>query len=282
MDSAKTWFVTGVSSGFGRALARAALDRGDTVVGTLRRESEMAEFEALAPGRSIAVRLDVTDREAVRTVVPAAFAAQGHVDVLVNNAGYALSGALEETSDDEADRQMETNLFGAAGVIRAALPALRAQGHGRIINISSQSGIIGYAGLSWYGASKFALEGLSEALRQELAPFGIHVTIVEPGGFRTKWAGASMTYAAHPLPAYARQYEGARKRFAAMDGRQPGDPERAAQALLALADAEKPPLRLVLGSDALAAITAKLAATQAEIDAWSELSCSSDIENAGA
>jgi NAD(P)-dependent dehydrogenase (short-subunit alcohol dehydrogenase family) len=278
MADAKTWLITGVSTGLGRSLAEAALARGDVVVGTLRRPDQLGEFEALAPGRAFALLLDVTDREAVRTAIPAALDARGGVDVVVNNAGYALTGAVEEVSDDEVAHQLGTNLLGAAWVIAAALPALRKRGGGRVINISSQAGIIGYAGLSIYSASKFALEGLSEALRQELAPFGVAVTIVEPGAFRTDWAGRSMVYTSQGRPEYAQQSEQTRKLNERLHGNQRGDPAKAATALLTLADADAPPLRLVLGSDALRAITKKLTATLTEIDAWSELTRSTDSE----
>ena len=276
MPAGRTWLVTGVSSGLGRALAEEVLARGETVVGTVRSGADLDRFEALAPGRAVGVELDVTDRAAIRRVVPAVLEAQGGVDVLVNNAGYALSGAFEEVSDDEFAHQMDTNFTGAAWVIAAALPALRRGGGGRVINISSQSGLIGYAGLSVYSASKFALEGLSESLRAELAPFGVKVTIVQPGGFRTDWAGRSLVYAANGKPEYETLDGRARTTYNRMHGHQPGDPALAAKALVELADLDDPPLRLVLGGGAVAAIRGRLAERIDEVDRWAQLSRSAD------
>ena len=250
-----TWLITGVSTGLGRALAEEVLARGAVVIGTVRSADDAARFEVTAPGRAVAVQVDVTDRDAIRTVLPAAIDAQGGVDVVVNNAGYALSGAFEEVADDEFAHQMDTNFYGAAWVIGAALPGLRKRGGGRIINITSQSGVIGYPGLSIYSASKFALEGLSESLRAELAPFGILVTIVEPGGFRTDWAGRSLIQTSGSLSEYAAFTDRVNSTYARMHGHQPGDPALAARALVQLAEADDPPLRLVLGAAAVTAIT---------------------------
>ena len=276
MPATRTWLITGVSSGLGRALAEEVLARGETVVGTVRSRADLDRFEALALGRAIGVELDVTDRAAIRRVVPAVLEAQGGVDVLVNNAGYALSGAFEEVSDDEFAHQMDTNFTGAAWVIAAALPALRRRGGGRVINVSSQSGLIGYAGLSVYSASKFALEGLSESLQAELAPFGIKVTIVQPGGFRTDWAGRSLVYAANGKPEYETLDGRARTTYTRMHGHQPGDPALAAKALVELADLDDPPLRLVLGGGAVTAIRGRLAERIEEVDRWAQLSRSAD------
>jgi NAD(P)-dependent dehydrogenase (short-subunit alcohol dehydrogenase family) len=272
----RTWLITGVSTGLGRALAEEVLAQGATVIGTVRKPEDLARFATLAPGRAIGLALDVTDREAVRTALPAAIEAQAGIDVLVNNAGYALTGAFEEVSDQEFAHQMDTNFYGAAWVIAAALPGLRKRGGGRVINITSQSGVIGYPGLSIYSASKFALEGLSESLRAELAPFGISVTIVEPGGFRTDWAGRSLIQASGSRPDYAQATERASRAYARMHGHQPGDPALAARALIELADSDDPPLRLVLGSAAVTAITKALTARIEEIERWAELSRSTD------
>jgi NAD(P)-dependent dehydrogenase (short-subunit alcohol dehydrogenase family) len=272
----RTWLITGVSTGLGRALAEEVLAQGATVIGTVRKPEDLARFATLAPGRAIGLALDVTDREAVRTALPAAIEARAGIDVLVNNAGYALTGAFEEVSDQEFAHQMDTNFYGAAWVIAAALPGLRKRGGGRVINITSQSGVIGYPGLSIYSASKFALEGLSESLRAELAPFGISVTIVEPGGFRTDWAGRSLIQASGSRPEYAQATERASRAYARMHGHQPGDPALAARALVELADSDDPPLRLVLGSTAVTAITKALTARIEEIERWAELSRSTD------
>jgi NAD(P)-dependent dehydrogenase (short-subunit alcohol dehydrogenase family) len=272
----RTWLITGVSTGLGRALAEEVLAQGATVIGTVRKPEDLARFATLAPGRAIGLALDLTDREAVRTALPAAIEAQAGIDVLVNNAGYALTGAFEEVSEQEFAHQMDTNFYGAAWVIAAALPGLRKRGGGRVINITSQSGVIGYPGLSIYSASKFALEGLSESLRAELAPFGISVTIVEPGGFRTDWAGRSLIQASGSRPEYAQATERASRAYARMHGHQPGDPALAARALIELADSDDPPLRLVLGSAAVTAITKALTTRIEEIERWAELSRSTD------
>ena len=272
----RTWLITGVSTGLGRALAEEVLARGAAVIGTVRNADDQARFEALAPGRAIGALVDVTDRDAVRTVLPAAIDARGGVDVVVNNAGYALTGAFEAVSDAEFAHQMDTNFSGAAWVIGASLAGLRQRGGGRIINVTSQSGVIGYPGLSLYSASKFALEGLSESLRAELAPFGIHVTIVEPGGFRTDWAGRSLVRTSDARPEYAESTERAARGYARMHGHQPGDPARAARVLADLAEADDPPLRLVLGSAAVAAITTALNARIEEIERSTDVSCSTD------
>ena len=271
-----TWLITGVSTGLGRALAEEVLARGAVVIGTVRSADDAARFEVTAPGRAVAVQVDVTDRDAIRTVLPAAIDAQGGVDVVVNNAGYALSGAFEEVADDEFAHQMDTNFYGAAWVIGAALPGLRKRGGGRIINITSQSGVIGYPGLSIYSASKFALEGLSESLRAELAPFGILVTIVEPGGFRTDWAGRSLIQTSGSLSEYAAFTDRVNSTYARMHGHQPGDPALAARALVQLAEADDPPLRLVLGATAVTAITGALTARIEEVERWAHLSRSTD------
>src|SRR5271166_1033391 len=186
----RTWLITGVSSGLGRELALAALQRGDTVIGTLRRQAQCREFERLAPGRAHARVLAVRERAAITGIIEQAFRITGRIDVLVNNAGYGLFGALEEISDAEARQLMETNFFGLMAVIKAALPGLRSQGGGQIVNISSIAGVIGIAGCAVYCASKYAVEGLSESLAKEVAPFNIRVMIVEPGGFRTNFSGA--------------------------------------------------------------------------------------------
>ncbi len=274
--STSTWLITGVSSGLGRALAEEVLSRGAVVIGTVRTGGDRARFESLAPDRAVAVEVDVTDRDAVRALIAAAIDAQGGVDVVVNNAGYALTGAFEEVADAEFAHQMDTNFHGAAWVIGASLAGLRKRGGGRIINISSQSAVIGYAGLSVYSASKFALEGLSESLRAELAPFGIHVTIVEPGGFRTDWAGRSLIHTTTGLPEYAEFNDQASRTYARMHGHQPGDPALAARVLADLAEMDDPPQRLVLGAAAVKAITRALAARIEEIERWAHLSRAAD------
>jgi NAD(P)-dependent dehydrogenase (short-subunit alcohol dehydrogenase family) len=273
IPSSKRWLITGASSGFGLELARAALARGDTVVGTLRQRAQADSFEKLAPGRSHAVLLDVTRADDIGPAVQQAVQRAGGIDVLVNNAGYGLFGAVEEVSDAEARHVMETNFFGALNVTRALLPQLREQRSGHIFNISSVAGVVGFPGCGYYAASKFALEGASEALAGELAPFGVRVTIVEPGGFRTKFAGGSMRQAEQVLQAYADTPAGkARQSIGRYDGRQPGDPAKAALAIINTLEAPQPPLRLVLGADAVAMVRGKHEGTLKLLAEWEPVS----------
>jgi NAD(P)-dependent dehydrogenase (short-subunit alcohol dehydrogenase family) len=202
-DRPCTWLITGVSSGFGRELARQALARGDTVAGTVRQPAQLAEFRALAPERARPYLLDVIDAAAVGAVVPQIVRDCGRIDVLVNNAGYGLVGLAEEVGDAEARRLFDTNFFGLLNVTKAVLPQLRAQRSGHIVNLSSMAGTLGIPGMALYCASKFAVEGLTEALAGEVRPLGIRVTIVEPGGFRTDFAGRSINQAECVLPDYA-------------------------------------------------------------------------------
>jgi len=271
----KRWLITGASSGFGLELARAALARGDTVVGTLRQRAQADSFEQLAPGRSHAVVLDVTRAGDIPAAVQQAVQKAGGIDVLVNNAGYGLFGVVEEVSDAEARHVMETNFFGALAVTRALLPHMREQRSGHIFNISSVAGVVGFPGCGLYAASKFALEGASEALAGELAPFGVRVTIVEPGGFRTKFAGGSMRQAEKELPAYADTPAGkARKSISRYDGRQPGDPAKAALAIITALEAPEAPLRLVLGADGLAMVRGKHEGVLKQLSEWESVSVS--------
>ena len=269
------WLITGVSSGFGLELARAALARGDTVVGTLRQPAQAAAFEKLAPGRSHAVVLDVTRSADIGPAIAAALQHAGRIDVLVNNAGYGLFGAVEETSEAEAREVMETNFFGALAVTQALLPHLREQRSGHIFNIASVAGVVGFPGCGLYSASKFALEGMSEALATELAPFGVRVTIVEPGGFRTNFSGGSMRVTGQVVEAYADTPAGkSRKSVAQYHGRQPGDPVKAAQAIIATLEAPHAPLRLVLGADAVKMVRGKHEGTLNQLAAWEAVSTS--------
>jgi NAD(P)-dependent dehydrogenase (short-subunit alcohol dehydrogenase family) len=275
----KRWLITGASSGFGLELARAALARGDTVVGTLRQHEQADSFEKLAPGRSHAVVLDVTRAADIGPAVQEAVQKAGGIDVLVNNAGYGLFGAVEEVSDAEGRHVMETNFFGALAVTRALLPHLREQRRGHIFNVSSAAGVIGFPGCGLYSASKFALEGASEALAGELAPFGVRVTIVEPGGFRTKFAGGSMRQAEQVLQAYADTPAGkARASIGRYDGRQPGDPAKAAQAIITALEAPQAPLRLVLGADAVQMVRGKHEGTLKLLAEWEPVSVSTALD----
>ncbi len=264
----RVWFITGVSSGFGSALADAALAQGHQVVGTVRKDAQVQDFEGRAPGRARAVRLDVTKPEEINAGAEAALSAFGQIDVLVNNAGYALLGALEELTDEDIRRQMETNFFGAVGIIRAVLPHMRQRRQGHIVNITSVGGFVGGPGWGLYCASKFALEGLSDCLAMEVAPLGIGVTIVEPGAFRTSLGSSGTTTVQKTIDDYAATVGKTREWRAGSSGRESGDPVKAAQAILRAVDSPNPPLRLVLGADALQAVRGKLEQMTQEADEW--------------
>jgi NAD(P)-dependent dehydrogenase (short-subunit alcohol dehydrogenase family) len=240
----KTWFITGTSRGFGREWAAAALQRGDRVVGTARDPGTLDDLVAEYGDALLPLALDVTDREAVFAAVAQAHEHFGRLDVVVNNAGYGQFGMVEELSEQEARDQIETNLFGALWVTQAALPYLREQGSGHFLQVSSIGGISAFGGIGMYHASKWGLEGLSQALAQEVAGFGIHVTLIEPGGFSTDWGGASARHA-EPLHAYQAMHEASQQRRGRAT---PGDPTASAEAILRVVDAEQPPLRTFLGS----------------------------------
>ncbi|MEJ2814784.1 oxidoreductase [Caulobacter sp. CCG-8] len=276
--STKTFLITGVSSGLGRAFASAALRAGHVVIGTVRNTQAASAYEALAPGRAHALVLDVTDFDAVAAQVPDAERRFGAVDVLVNNAGYGQEGVVEESSIDDLRRQFDANVFGAVAMIKAVLPGMRERGSGRIINVTSMGGFITMPGIAYYCGSKFALEGISEALGKEVKPFGVHVTALAPGQFRTDWAGRSMDRAPRSIAAYDAIMDPIRSARQAKSGRQPGDPAKAAQALLTLVESEAPPTRLFLGEDALAVVEQKLDLMRTEIAAWDALSRSTNFD----
>ncbi|NYE61004.1 NAD(P)-dependent dehydrogenase (short-subunit alcohol dehydrogenase family) [Duganella sp. 1224] len=271
----KTFFITGVSSGFGRALAEAALAAGHTVIGTVRNEQARAEFDALHPQAHASV-LDVTDFGAIDAAVARAEASVGPVDVLVNNAGYGHEGVMEESPLDEMRRQFDVNVFGAVAMMKAFLPLFRQRRRGHIINITSMGGFITMPGIAYYAGSKFALEGISETLGKEVRQFGIHVTAVAPGSFRTDWAGRSMVRSARSIADYDALFDPIRATRAARSGKQPGDPAKAAQAILTLTGLAQPPAHLLLGSDALGLVRAKLAQMEQDIGAWEALTRSTD------
>jgi len=274
----KRWFITGVSSGFGRLLAEAVLARGDSVVGTLRNAEQADAFEALARGRAHTVLLDVTDRKRIPAAVAEGVAKLGGVDILVNNAGYGLAGTLEELQEDEIDHAIETNLSGTIYVTKAALPALR-EGRGRILNFSSMAGLVGLPGLSPYCAAKHAVEGFSESLSAELAPFGIKVTLIEPGGFRTNFLKGSARTARAPLSIYDATPGGmTRSLLSGADVMVPGDPAKAVAAILLAVDADEPPLRLVLGADALSTVRAKLQSMSDDLSQWEHVTLSTAFD----
>jgi NAD(P)-dependent dehydrogenase (short-subunit alcohol dehydrogenase family) len=276
--TSRVWFITGVSSGFGSALAEAALQRGDHVVGTLRQETQTAEFESRAPGRAKAVLMDVTRPEEIKTGVAAALAAFGHIDVLVNNAGYALLGAVEELEEADIRRQFETNFFGALNVTRLVLPHLRERRSGHIVNISSVGGFVGGPGWGLYCATKYALEGLSDCLAMETAPLGIHVTLVEPGAFRTGLGSSGTTKTEKRLLDYEPTVGKTRQWRAGSAGQEPGDPMKAAEAIIRAVESPQPPLRLVLGADALQLMREKIAQMSQELDQWEAVTVATAYE----
>jgi NAD(P)-dependent dehydrogenase (short-subunit alcohol dehydrogenase family) len=272
------WFITGSSRGLGRSLTEAVLERGHNVVATARKPGALDDLKARFGYQLLPVALDVTDPARAEAAIRSAFDAFGRLDVLVNNAGYGSIGAFEEMSAAEFKGQIDTNFWGVVQVTRAALPPLREQGSGHIIQITSVGGRAAFPGLSGYHAAKFAVEGFSEALAQEIKPLGLKVTIVEPGGFRTDWAGASMTYAT-PIEAYRPTVGVMRGHIETHAGQEPGDPRKAAEAILAIAGQAAPPLRLPLGNDALAVLRHGYKASVEELERWAHLTRSTDFDD---
>lgn len=273
----KIFLITGVSSGFGRAFAEAALAAGHHVVGTVRNVDGKAQFEAMAPDRARAVLLDVTDFDAIAPAIARIEAEVGPIDVLINNAGYGHEGTLEESPLEEMRRQFDVNVFGAVAMIKAVLPFMRRRRAGHIINITSMGGFITMPGIAYYCGSKFALEGISEVLAKEVGGFGIHVTAVAPGSFRTDWAGRSMVRSGRSIADYDALFDPIRKAREEKSGNQAGDPHKAAAAILALVASENPPAHLLLGTDALDLVRGKLAGLNEEITAWEDLTRSTDF-----
>ncbi len=276
--SAKNFLITGVSQGLGRAFAEAALAAGHTVIGTVRNQAARQDFEALAPGRATALILDVTDFAAVEAVIGQVDQDAGGIDVLVNNAGYGHEGILEESSLDALLHQFGVNVFGAVAMIKAVLPGMRTRRRGHIINISSMAGLAALPGIAYYSGSKFALEGISEVLAQEVRDFGIHVTALAPGSFRTEWAGKSMIRSDRSIADYDALFAPVRRARELKSGRQAGDPTKAARVLLDLVEAEHPPVHLILGGDALQLVRDRTRALLAEFDVWEEVSRSTDFD----
>jgi NAD(P)-dependent dehydrogenase (short-subunit alcohol dehydrogenase family) len=274
----KILFITGVSSGLGRALAEEALAAGHRVIGTLRAEAACAEFDAIKPGESFGRLLDVRDDDAVRAVIAKVESQIGPIDVLVNNAGYGHEGLVEESSMEELRQQFEVNVFGAVAAIKAVLPFMRARRSGHIINITSMGGLMTFPGISYYHGSKFALEGISGSLGKEVKGFGIAVTAVEPGMFRTDWAGRSMVRAGRSIPDYDAFFGPIRAGRQARSGNQAGDPRKAARAMLQLIESNNPPAHLLLGPDALKLVRENLTAFEREIDDWEQVSASTNFE----
>jgi len=278
MTAEKTILITGAGSGFGRAVSHAALASGHRVIGTVRREQDLDALQALHPDRVSAVMLDVTEFDAINLTVAHIEETAGPVDVLINSAGYGHEGILEESPLEEMRRQLDVNLFGAVAMIKAVLPFMRQRRRGHIINITSMAGFVGLPGIGYYAASKFALEGVSETLAQEVAGFGIKVTAVAPGSFRTDWAGRSMIRSERTIADYDTLFEPIRNARQDKSGKQNGDPAKAAQAMMELVAMADPPVHLLLGSDALQLVRQHREAVSRQIDAWADFSRSTDFD----
>ncbi|PQV53035.1 oxidoreductase [Paraburkholderia sp. BL21I4N1] len=280
-DFKRVWLITGAARGIGALIAEAALADGNAVVAAGRNVAAIVERFSARFGDSPAllpVALDVTDEAQAKAAVQAAIEKFGRIDVLVNNAGFGLLGAVEESADQDVRRMYDTNVFGLLNVTRAVLPVMRAQRAGHVINISSIGGYRAAAGFGVYSSTKFAVEGITEAMHAELKPLGIHATVVEPGYFRTDFLDASsLVVAQHVIDDYDETSGAVRRRATQMNHNQPGDPNKLAAAMIALVDADTPPLRLPLGNDTLAAIAAKNAYVAQEMDAWRTLSASTDF-----
>jgi NAD(P)-dependent dehydrogenase (short-subunit alcohol dehydrogenase family) len=272
--SARAWFITGCSSGLGRAMAAHALQRGERAVVTARNLKDIQDFSS---ANALRLALDVTDSGQMKEAVEQAERAFGGIDVLVNNAGYGYLAAVEEGEEREVRAMFDANFFGLVELTKRVLPGMRRRGRGHIVMISSMGGLVAGPAAGYYNATKFALEGLSEALQKEVEPLGIRVTLIEPGPFRTEWAGRSLKQTGIPIEAYAATAGARRALIAANSGKQPGDPARAAAALMAVVDSPAPPLRLLLGRPALEAVRAKLAAMADGIKQWEATTLSADF-----
>lgn len=266
----KVWFITGCSTGFGRNLAQEVLQNGDRVAVTSRNTDDVKELVEKYPDTSIAIKLDVTSPAQVKAAVQKAVETFARIDVLVNNAGIGYFGAIEESEEEEIRRMFEINFFGLAGVTNAILPIMRAQRSGHIVNISSVGGLVAFPGIGYYNATKFAVTGYSEALAKEVAALGIKVTIVAPSGFRTNWAGKSANNTKIVIDDYAETAHTNQNTIRGNSGIQPGDPERAAKAIVKAVESSKPPLRLLLGVGALKGTRNKIAELQNDLDTWEE------------
>jgi NAD(P)-dependent dehydrogenase (short-subunit alcohol dehydrogenase family) len=273
----QVWFITGTSTGFGRLLAETLMKRGTRVVATARRVDDIDDFSTRYPGQAVILPLDVTDSDSIQHAHDDALAHMGRVDVLVNNAGYGVTGAIEEVTEDEYMRMFNTNVFGLIELTRAFLPELRAQHSGHIVNVSSIGGLIGSPGWGYYNSTKFAVEGLSQALRGEVEPLGIGVTVIEPGPFRTDFLGRSGVEAKARIADYEPTAGKTREYFTTQAGRQPGDPQKAVEAIIAAVNAPKPPKNLLLGKLALTRYRDRLSEIQGEIAAWEETTNGADF-----
>ena len=274
----KTWFITGASSGFGSLLAKYLITLGANVVATARSVNALTELQALAPAQVQAIGLDVTIQRSIDEAVAAAIARWGSIDVLVNNAGYGLTGAVEEATEAEYMPMFNTNVFGLINMTKALLPQFRERRKGNIVFLSSIGGLTGLPGWGYYNATKFAVEGLGEALAAELGPLGVHVTIVEPGPFRTEFLGTSGKASQNVISDYAATAGKVREYFNSQSGKQAGDPQKAVEAIVAAAAAPAPPLHLILGKLAYDRYHAKLEAFAKDIEAWKDTTLGADFE----
>lgn len=277
ITTSRTWFITGASTGFGRILAEEVVKAGGKVIATARQLDKVADLEQKHPGKAKAFALDVTDAAQIHAVVAQAVTGFGPVDVLVNNAGYGLAGAIEEVTEDEFMPMFETNVFGLMRMTRAFLPHFRKQGSGSIVNLSSIGGLVGLPGWGYYNASKFAVEGFSEALATEVAPLGIHVTIIEPGPFRTDFLGRSGVEAKERIADYDATAGKTREYFHEQAGKQRGDPLRAVHAIIQAVESPEPPLHLLLGGLALQRMRGKLDQWKDNIKAWEPTTVGADF-----
>ncbi len=271
------WLVTGCSTGIGREIARAALGAGHSVVVTARRTETIADFAADFGDRAVTAALDVTDKAQIAAAVELAEQAFGGIDVLVNNAGNGYLSAIEEGEDDRVRKLFDTNYFGVVDTIKAVLPAMRTRQAGRIVNISSMTGLVANPPNAYYSSTKFALEALTEALAQEVKPLGIKVTAIEPGAFRTDWAARSMWESSTPIGDYDDNVGARKTMIKEFAHHLPGDPRKVAEAVLMVTTLDEPPLRLLLGRDVLKAVRDKLAAFSASIDEWESVTKNVDF-----
>jgi NAD(P)-dependent dehydrogenase (short-subunit alcohol dehydrogenase family) len=274
--SSRTWFITGASTGFGRLLAEELLKRGERVALTARDAARIEDLAQKYTAQAKAFVLDVTSPKQIETVARQAIEDFGHIDVLVNNAGYGLSGAIEEVAEEEFNPVFQTNIYGLIRTTRAFLPHFRERHSGHIFNFSSIGGLVGGAGWGFYNTTKFAVEGFSEALAAEMKPLGVHVTVIEPGPFRTDFLGRSGKLAEREIPDYAQSAGKAREYLKTQSGKQPGDPQKAVEAVIAVADSPNPPLHLILGKIALTRFRDKLSAWEKEIALWEDVTKGAD------
>ncbi|MET9249786.1 oxidoreductase [Nonomuraea sp. NPDC003709] len=272
------WFITGCSTGLGRALATAVLESGGRAAVTARDPRQVADLVAEHGDRAVALPLDVTDKAQIAAAVERAESAFGRIDVLVNNAGYGYLAAVEEGRDDEVRALFDANVFGLVDVTKAVLPGMRARGSGHVVNVSSLGGLAAFGATGYYHATKFAVEGLSESLAAEVAPLGIKVTIVEPAAFRTNWSGPSMRQSPVRIDDYAESAGTRRASTLATYGHQPGDPVRAAAAIITAVGAAEPPLRLLLGRAAYEIASARLDTLRTGFEAWRHVTLSTDYQ----